>query len=243
MSEIAATSLGTDVNLIAYYRLESGSLINDSKGTFTLTNTGTVVGATGKYGNAGNWNGAGSNQILGTSNALGITNGSISLVAWVNMNSAIAATDVRRFIGVKGDASTFITYQFDYQYNNGTPRINFERLKEFVADDQVLGTFTLGTGTWYHLALTYDVTKVRGYINGTPQGTTASSGNGNTAGSTIVGIGNNSLAGVYQADAIIDDFGIFNRALNAAEIGTLSTDVVVVGGGIGFKSLLGVGQI
>jgi len=225
MAELASTSLFSDANLVAYYELENGALTTDSKGTFTLVNGNSVAEATGKFGGAGNWNGAGSNQYLGTGNNLGITNGSVSLVAWVNMNGTIASTDFRRFLVIVSDSGQHVSNYFDYQFNGGTPRINFERGRENVADDQTFATITLTPSTWFHLGMTYNGTSVVSYVNGSAQGTVASSGTGSSGGATVFAIGNTGTAGpVYQCDAVVDDVGVFNRALTAAEIQTLYAD-------------------
>lgn len=240
MAEIVSTPLGTDTSLKAYYRAETGALTTDSKGTYTLTNTGTVADATGKFGGGANFNGAGSNQVLGTGNNIGYGGGNWSIVGWYNPNSAIGLQDFRRFLFRVDDATSFTGIWVDYQYNLGTPRILFERSREYVADDQVFATVTLGVGTWYHLGVTYNGTSVIGYLNGTAQGTVSSIGNGNTIGATDCLIGNAGLTGPYQADGIIDDVGFFSRVLSVAEIGTLFNPAVAAANA-SYRSLLGVG--
>ena len=80
------------------------------------------------------------------------------------------------------------------------------------------------TGTWYHIALTYDSTSVILYRNGvagTPVATGLTGGitiNGIRIGSQGNGITPTSFAGYQCADCAIDDIRIYNTTLTSLQI-------------------------
>jgi hypothetical protein len=72
-------------------------------------------------------------------------------------------------------------------------------------------TTQLQTGTWYHIAVTYDGANARTYINGVLENTKATTG--------TVAVGNNQPAvGGNNFAGVIDEFRILNVALSADEL-------------------------
>ena len=80
------------------------------------------------------------------------------------------------------------------------------------------GTAALPLNTWTHLAMTYDGTTLRMFVNGNQVGSLASAG-GVTATSGVLRIGGNSVWSEYYR-GLIDDVRIYNRALSGTEIQT-----------------------
>src|SRR6266487_1145308 len=79
-----------------------------------------------------------------------------------------------------------------------------------------IGSNTLTTGRWYHLAFTYNAADGGvGYIDGAVDGTTISNGDLDVA-SNNVRFGDDTLGRYF--DGVIDDLRIYNRALSKAEI-------------------------
>ena len=75
-------------------------------------------------------------------------------------------------------------------------------------------------GVWTHLAVTYDGTTLRLYVNGVLRSSTAASG-GIAASTAPLRIGGNtvfSVPGTEYFAGLIDEVRIYNRALSAAEI-------------------------
>lgn len=218
MAELAVLPLLSDANLVAYWKLED---VADSKGTNTLTNNNTVTFTGAKYNNGANFGTGNTNKSLTQASNLGINGGSISLFGWVRMQTDIAAGgDVMFF--QQANATSDVNFQVRY---NGDPRvISFRRDKANVGAQDVTGTITLGTDSFYHVGLTYDTTNVIGYINGVPQGTTAASGDGNTSTTNGFSIGANVESSAVFASIWADDVYVFNRAINQAEVLTLVTD-------------------
>lgn len=92
-----------------------------------------------------------------------------------------------------------------------------------------------GITAFYHLVLTYDATNIRGYVdNVLVTGPTAASGSGTAAETSAIKIlcgqrGDGSTSANF-ASAIIDDFVIFDRALNTTEIDIIYNAAPTVAG-------------
>lgn len=222
--ELFSSGFFGDANLVAYYRFLTGALITDSKGSFTLTNNNTVgETASGKFGYASDFSATNSNKSLTITNDLGITGGACTLNCWVK-NLAEIGADAWGYVHQQ-DGGIYVVNQIFYDYNGGTRRLVFDRTRNFVANNRVYHTITMGTTDWYMLTMTYDTANVRGYVNGDEVGTpAASSGNGTTAGVDrgIVGAAAGSDGTLaYYASSQIDDVAVFTRALSASEISRL----------------------
>lgn len=203
-------------NLKAYYRFESGALTTDSSGNgYTLTNSNSVTSSTGVFGGGADFGISNSNKSLTVTNNLGIDGGACTISAWVKLSSEIS-TDYFAIVSQQSTTSK-VKYAVVYNYNGGTRRIEFWRVKNGVSVDGPTYTITLGTNSWYHIVLTYDATSVRGYINGQFVGVAASSGNGSAAVSSFLNIGCDD-SGIRYFSGLIDDVSIFNTALCADQI-------------------------
>jgi subtilisin family serine protease len=86
------------------------------------------------------------------------------------------------------------------------------------ADVGLNGTAALALNTWTHLAMTYDGTMLRMFVNGVQVGSMALTG-GIAATSGVLRIGGNSVWSEYYR-GLIDDVRIYNRALSVTEIQT-----------------------
>ena len=216
--ELENHSLRNDANLVAYYRLED--LVATVGTNLTNQNVATFVAA--QFNNGGNFVRASLQALKNTVNA--VSNGNATLMGWIKVTVEPDADFVRYGFIACLDGTNFVTYSIDYQFNGGTPRLRFLRTKNGVADQAALYTITLGTTDFYHLAITYDGTNIRGYVNGVLQaGPTAASGNGSsgTVDGIIIGAANGGGAGpdtTAESSSVIDDVGIFTRALSGTEI-------------------------
>jgi flagellin-like hook-associated protein FlgL len=84
------------------------------------------------------------------------------------------------------------------------------------------GSLTFPLNEWTHLAMTYDGTNLRSYVNG-EQDSNVFSVNGNIKTSTDpVTIGNVNNAQNRHFEGMLDDVGIWNRALSASELEDLA---------------------
>lgn len=216
--ELASTPLFSDANLVAYYKLED---VNDSKGSYTLTNNNTVAFNAAKFNNGADFGASNTNKSLSINSDLSIQGGNISVSFWVK-NYSNPSTGAFTYFMTNNDTND-VEYSIFYQYNGGTYRLNFDRYKNpDSAGTDVFYNVDLGTSLFNHIVATYDGTTMRLYLNGIEVGNTPASGTGSgtTTTKTSIGARNDGLAN-YFSKSIIDDVAIFNRALTATEINKL----------------------
>lgn len=137
----------------------------------------------------------------------GIALGNNSLAAWVKFDNVSAGYEVVEIndSGGQSFASAIILSgnQIEYTQRNaaGTGNADF------------LGATTVSANTWYHVALTYDGTTLRGYLNGQPNGTHAG----------ITGArGNWADLQIGPTLGEIQDAMFWTRALTADEVAALA---------------------
>jgi hypothetical protein len=75
-----------------------------------------------------------------------------------------------------------------------------------------------GPATWSHLAVTYDGTTLRLYVNGA-QAATRAAGGAMSVSTRPLKLGGNAVWGEWYA-GLLDDVRVYNRALTATEIQT-----------------------
>ena len=92
---------------------------------------------------------------------------------------------------------------------------------------EAFGSTKLTASTWTHLAMTYDGTTVRLYVNGTQVASTAKTGTIATSTNPLQ-IGGDSIYGQYFS-GLIDEVRIYNVALTAAQIQSDMTTPVGTG--------------
>ena len=183
-------------------------------------NNGTLINtpqlAIGKKGQALQFNG--SNQYIDVGSA--IAPGTISIAAWVKLN---AYTPDAYFVSTGSSVSDgyhFGTY-------NGAGSNNFAWF--FGAGSGILYSTTVPTlGKWYHVVATYDGTNQKIYVNGVLENTRGSAGYRAPSITTKIarrGQGTNFINGT------LDDVRIYNRALSAAEVQSLSANQFAVSHG------------
>lgn len=206
-------------NLVAHWKLDeaSGNAADATGNGNTLTNNNTVGYAAGKLGNCADFGTANTNKSLSIASNLGITGGNITISAWVKMRTEISSG--RQMLSpVVGGGTNNVEYHIRYDYNAGTRKVSFVRDKNGSGEQQLDYTITLGTSNWYHVAMTYDGTNIRGYINGTLVGTTAASGNGGTTLAAGTRIGTWLDGSTYAASIYQDEVDVWSRALSDDEI-------------------------
>ena len=215
MAQLLNTSLFSHANLVAYYRLETGALTTDSKGSYTLTNQGSIGETAGKYGVAGDPGTPNSdNGCLYRTASFPVLSGNFSVSGWFNWQTTATAYPLVGWCDSANDV--FVRFNYD-----GTTLL-FYRVKSGVAQQGPTYAFTPTAGRWYHIAITYDGTNVRGYVDGAlVAGPTAASGNGVSAetGGLGLGIDGQAFGALTTTNTIkYDDVGFFTEALTADEI-------------------------
>lgn len=190
----------------------TGGTVADSSGQ---NNTGTVQGATwttaGRYGGALTFDGTNDYVTVPDANSLDLTTG-MTMTAWVRPTTLGAWRQV--LLKERPNGLTYAMYATGGSGNrpNGQASIGG-------VDREVGGTAAIAANAWTHLAVSYDGSTMRIYVNGTQVATRAQTGAAATS-SNALKIGGNAIWGEWFAGQI-DEVRVFNRALTAAEVGTV----------------------
>ena len=197
--------------LVAAYNFNetSGATVIDSSGNNL---TGTISGATrtaaGHAGQALTFDGVNDWVTVNDTAVLDVTR--VTIEAWVRPTTLNGWRSV-----VLKESASGLAYAL-YAYDNAPRPAAYVNVGGI--DREVQGTAAPVLNGWTHLAVTYDGTTERLYMNGTQVGTRAVAGN--IAVSNLpLRIGGNAPWGEFFAGQI-DDVRIYNRALTAAEIAT-----------------------
>jgi hypothetical protein len=217
----AATSTTIDVvgdlldRLADYWKFDegTGTTTADSSGqahgtlaNFAFTSTsGWVAGINGNalsFDGVDDWVSLDSNQISVSNN--------FTVTAWLNPRDA---SGEGAFISVR------CSYQqagFRFFIVNNNLAVQGETTSGWKW--ATFGNGSLQSGNWYHVAVVYDKSTIRAYINGLYQGSSYWGGDLVMDGNAHSQIG---TQGSYYFNGIIDDLMIFNRTLSAQEVSRL----------------------
>ncbi|MEI6529685.1 MAG: LamG domain-containing protein [Candidatus Falkowbacteria bacterium] len=197
-------------NIVSYWKMDEASgNAADSVGANTATNTG-VTYAAGKINNGAVFNATTDQFALG--NIIpGASDFTIS--AWVYLNQSVANRSVFDQRN-NSNGNALITY------NCGSDNKFMLQLRNISAGGYTATTSTnaVSNTTWTYLTVTRSGNTVTHYLNGSANGSGAVSAN--TTGTDISWIGNFYGGGV-NFDGMIDEVGIWSRALTSTEITTL----------------------
>lgn len=205
--------------LVAAFGFEeaSGTTAVDSS---TANNPGTLNGAVraaGRYGQGLSFNGTNSWVTVNDAASLRLTTG-MTLSAWVYPT----AVDGYETVLLKERGTTGLTYSLYAADGAGRPPAGYVYRN---GDQSAVGASALPLNTWSHLAVTYNASALRLYVNGAQ----VASRNQTGAMPTTAGplrIGGNSVWGEYFS-GLIDEVRVYNNALTQAEIQTdMNTPVV-----------------
>jgi glucose/arabinose dehydrogenase len=186
---------------------ETGATAADASGN---GNTGTVSGATRVAGHDGNGlSFDGINDIVNVADSNSLDVNRMTLEAWVRPTGL---ADWRAVI-LKEQPGQLV-YALYASTDNGRPSGHVFT----TGDMMVRGPSILTANTWSHLALTWDGTTERLYVNGTQVATNPLAGNAVTS-TGALRIGGNNVWGEWFS-GLIDEVRVYNRALSAAEIVT-----------------------
>ena len=205
----ASTTPAATSGLVAAYAFDegSGTTVADASGN---GNNGTVANATwaaaGKNGKALSFNGSSSRVTIPDAASLHLTS-AMTLEAWVNPATVNANW---RDVVYKGDDNYYLMATSS---NSGRPAAGAIIGGSY---GEAYGTANLATGTWTHLAFTYDGSAERLYVNGTQVASTAKTGSIKTSTNPLT-IGSDAIYGQYFS-GLIDDVRVYSTALTQAQI-------------------------
>ena len=193
--------------LVAAYSFDegSGSAAGDASGT---DNQGTLAGpswtSSGRFGSALSFDGLNDRVTVPDSSSLDLTTG-MTLEAWLRPQSTKSWQT-----GVMKETSSNVAYGL-----YGTSRSN--RPSGQIGKSSTTGPSALPADQWSHVAVTYDRSALRLYVNGnqvSSKGLTASI----PTSSSPLGIGGNGVFSDQFFKGLIDEVRVYNRALSASEI-------------------------
>lgn len=208
-------------NLTSYYKFdESSGNASDSFGSNTLTNNGSTSYASGKINNGIDLESSSSQYFSKTSQPFDSTSGTIC--AWVKLESLSSTLGYGQSI-------------FSTSTNVGVAGVDFtirasdDKIGVFfgTGSQEATGGSALTTGTFYHVACTWTTAFKKVYLNGSLVNTN-SNAQTQTAGSTTAYVGTTASATSRYFDGIIDELGIWSRALSDSEI----SQIYASGGGV-----------
>jgi len=206
-----SASTGTPGLVAAYdFNAGSGTTVSDVSGN---GNTGTIVNATwttaGKFGGALSFNGTNAQVVINDSASLHLTS-AVTLEAWVNPSSAL--TGWQDVIYKPLD-----NYFLEASSSNGN-KPGTGVLLTSSAEPLAYGSAALTASTWTHLAMTYDGTTLKIYVNGALVTSTTQTGTITTS-TNALQIGGDTTYGQYFK-GMIDEIRVYNIALTQAQIQT-----------------------
>jgi len=177
--------------------------------------TGTISGATwstqGRFGNALSFDGVNDWVTVPSNAALNLTT-RMTLEAWV---FPTAQGTLWRNVIIKERPGGEV-YNLYANTDTGVPAVFAVRSAAPTAPVGTTGTAPVPVGAWTHLAVTYDGSMLRLYVNGVQAGSKAMTGSMVTS-TGALRIGGNSIWGEYFQGQI-DEIRIYNRALSGTEI-------------------------
>ncbi len=151
----------------------------------------------------------------GSDESLNLTE-AITVTAWVNPGTPLNAETI--IVTRANSTGSTTDWRFMAQgYTAGGGEWGF-RVSPLVTESNA--NTALSSGTWYHLAVTYDRQTVRLYLNGVPDGTSSKTA---ALGATQpIKIGRGIGGAQEHYDGLIDEVRIYNRVLSATEITRLA---------------------
>lgn len=205
-------------NLVSYWKLDSGALTTDSAGSNTLTNNNTVGEGTAKLGTASaDFGSSNTNKSFNVPN-LGISGATSRTIAcWIKtsanqgtiFSSGVNSADTAFHFGV-GLSGT----------NNGKMEVSTW------SGTGVISPNTIHDGNWHHVACTYNggvanATNIKIYIDGIDSEATGGSGFAQNTTNSNYGIGYLRVSNSAYFSGMIDEVGVWSRALSSTEVAYL----------------------
>jgi hypothetical protein len=222
-SVAGSTSLST--NLVSHWPFEETSgTRNDSKSTNHLTDNATVLYGTGVQGNCADFESTNTEYLSiadASQTGLDIT-GNLSTSFWVKIENAPSSGVSMSVFAKYVTGGNQRGYALSYNNSSGTYQFTVRTSTNGTASTFGTVNYTLTAGSWFHVANVY--TAAAGtwqiYVNGVSAGTVTALGTSLFNNTAAFKIG-------YEADfdgafdGLIDEFGIWSRAISAGEVAAL----------------------
>lgn len=202
-----------------YWKMDEsqGNIIYDYSGANATGSAVNAIATTScKVGDCRVFNGTNAYITLPTS-TLKLQYASMTISAWIYLTSYATGT-----LGPTVISNTD-TDGFALHINDGYPTVDLKLSGGTVS--QAIGSSRVPLSTWAHVAMTYDGSSVRTYVNGALQGTAAGSGyvknTANTNTCLFIGAepsGCTAQGAEFYFPGRLDDVRVYSRALSSSEI-------------------------
>jgi len=226
--KVAAAAGGTDytadANCIFAYLMNDGSTdeTDDSGNGITGTQTsGTIPTSStvpsGYSGTSRDFE-LTESEYLYNSSVGGLSGDSeFTVAAWIRMESTSSDVGLVHFWETSGGA------YFQWDFDTGTDGMELKLSTDGynVATTAYPDTGSMSASTWYHVAVTWDGSTIRWYLNGSADGTDSFSGSFTTGNAKLY------VGDEYSGlgfDGLIDEVILFDRELSSSEISDIYTD-------------------
>ena len=212
----ALETVRSATTLVSQWKVDegTGTTTRDSIASRSGTLRNGAVWTTGRIGRAVSMDGVDDYITLP---ALETTGQAFSIAAWVK-NSSFPTGVSQPFVDKGTDYTAAGTYWMIGQTAvSGQNRLRFRLKTGTTTTTLTAASGSLPTNTWYHVAATYDGSKMHLYLNGTEVGTVSKSGWVARGTGVPVYIGRSPDGGSYLRGAI-DDVRVYSSALSKYEI-------------------------
>jgi len=149
-----------------------------------------------------------------TGSAVSLTT-AVTAAAWINPTTFTDGTAQQVF----ETSSDSVTIRIA---TSSTDRVSGFILNASSVYVEAFSTTALAAGVWSHVALTYDGSVVRMYVNGTEVSTSGVAQTGNVKSSATMQIGIHANLTSNPFGGAIDEFRVYTRALTSADITELA---------------------
>jgi hypothetical protein len=207
-------------NLLAYWKLDNNgsggvSLVDSTGNGNTLTNNGGVALGDGKINGGSAYSGTGS--YLQTGAGFAPLAGEKTYSGWVRFNNTPTGY---QFVFMQGGTSDYQSVNPFYIENNGTVTSIFTTLNGGWTNT-LLTEIIPTEDTWHHFATTFNGSVGKLYWNGVEVASSDYTESIPAADNDFFGLGAYPSTTDWALDGNIDEVGIWNRALSAAEVTAL----------------------
>jgi hypothetical protein len=207
-------------NLVSYYELdESSGTRSDSHGSNDLTDNNTVGTASGIINDGANFVASNTEYFNASNSAFDFTGTEMSISFWYKATSFRASPGSDRLFQNWSTSGTFQGWFLNIS-NAGAKKARFVMATGTSSFEEITATTAYVEDTWYHVVFVYNGTDLRIYRNGTLDCTpVAVTANLRASATTPFRIAaNESLAANQYCNGVLDEAGIWDRALTAAEV-------------------------
>jgi len=218
---VLSPKVATDAALYLPFDEGSGTTSKDLSGSTNNVTTSTGAGwTTGKAGSAASLNGTSS--FWTTASSVVNTTTSFTVAAWVNMNASPSTSEAA--VTQNGVNESGLRLGYD----SGSGRWAFTMTESdstsAVFDRAIASSVTVATGTWVHLAGTFNSSTqtMTVYVNGSAAGTQSHPVTWNATGGVRVGAALDAAAGKWFWSGAVDDVRMYSTALSATDIAALA---------------------